>query len=64
MTALLASRTRNWVLRTLGAYTKDELLHKLALDPNFDTRNTERAPAPDADTVRPGAPDDVDEGWR
>ncbi len=57
MTALIAARTRGWILRTLGAYTKDELLHRLAQDPAFDTRDTVPAPAPDVDTVRP-APHD------
>ena len=58
---LLATRTRSWVVRTLGAYTKDEMLHTLARDPGFDTRPTEPAPAPI--TVRAPAPDDVDGAW-
>lgn len=42
---------------TLGEYTQDELLHVLARDSDFDTRDTIPAPAFTHDTIPCGPPD-------
>jgi hypothetical protein len=41
----------------LLAALHDELLHRLAQDPEVDTRDTERCPPPDARDTIPAPPD-------